>query len=209
MDETGGTAAERLLEPGVLDRLRAHLEARAAMLRRHGHEGFDLADGLSDREIGAIEDRWGFVFPPDLRAVLGAFVPVGGPWVDWRSADSVKERLDWPADGIASDVVESGLWLAEWGERPSVDQDAVAIARRAIVEAPALIPLWSHRYLVADPPAVGNPVLSVYQADIVFYGDNLADWFHRDHGFEEPVPSDGPDRDLGLWGRFLFDDDLW
>jgi len=69
VDSDGG----RLLEPGALDRLRAHLENQASMLRRHGHEGFDLGAG----------------------------------------------------------------------------------------------------------------------------------------GFEDPVPSDGPDRDLGLWGRFLFDDDLW
>lgn len=39
--------------------------------------------------------------------------------------------------------------------------------------APTLIPITGHRYLLAEPCRVGNPVLSVYQADIISYGADL------------------------------------
>lgn len=201
-DDQGG----RLLEPGVLDRLVRHLEGYG---RAGGEPGIELSPGLSDAEVDAVEHRWALVLPPDLRALLERCVPVGGRFVDWRDDDAVAERLAWPADGIASDVVRSGLWLRSWGDRPGDDAEALAVARAAVDAWPQLLPLYAHRYLVGDPPIIGNPVLSVYQSDIIFYGDNLADWFHRDFGFEAPVPSDGPDRDLGPLAELLGSDDLW
>jgi hypothetical protein len=42
-----------------------------------------------------------------------------------------------------------------------------------VAAAPGLIPVFGHRYLLARPCVVGNPVLSVYQSDIIVYGEDL------------------------------------
>jgi hypothetical protein len=39
--------------------------------------------------------------------------------------------------------------------------------------APRLIPVFGHRYLLAEPCQTGNPVLSIYQTDVVVYGADL------------------------------------
>jgi hypothetical protein len=46
--------------------------------------------------------------------------------------------------------------------------------------APQLIPVIGHRYLLAEPCAAGNPVLSVYQSDLVVYGEDLRDFLLHD-----------------------------
>jgi hypothetical protein len=48
------------------------------------------------------------------------------------------------------------------------------IARAKVAEAPRLIPVAGHRYMPAEPELTGNPVFSVYQTDIIYYGDDLA-----------------------------------
>lgn len=62
----------------------------------------------------------------------------------------------------------------------------VARLQRLVAEAPTLVPVYSHRYIPADPWAEGNPVLSAVQSDIVYFGNDLADCFRRD--FVVPLP---------------------
>jgi len=49
-----------------------------------------------------------------------------------------------------------------------------------VANAPKLIPLISHRYLPAEPCEAGNPVFSIYQSDIIYYGANLTEYFERE-----------------------------
>ena len=143
-------------------------------------------DGLSDSEIEHCERRFDIRFPPDLSAFLQAMLPVGiqSEWggdafPNWRSPDEarLRERLNWPFDGIAFDIENSEFWLAEWGPKPDSIQEAVRIARRHVEAAPKLIPVCSHRYLPSEPLLAGNPVFSVYQTDIIYYGCDLWDYF--------------------------------
>lgn len=39
-----------------------------------------------------------------------------------------------------------------------------------------------HRYLLASPCEAGNPVLSIYQSDIIIYGVDLHDYFLTEFG---------------------------
>ncbi len=48
--------------------------------------------------------------------------------------------------------------------------------------APKLIPVFGHRYLLAEPCAAGNPVLSIYQSDMVIYAVDLYDYFLVEFG---------------------------
>jgi hypothetical protein len=73
-----------------------------------------------------------------------------------------------------------------------------------------------HRYLLAEPCVPGNPVLSIWQSDIVVYGHDLRDFLL--HEFEDllglgdweavrPKPSSGRDLSdyeaIPFWGELI------
>ena len=159
-------------------------------LRRSGHT---LAAGLTDREFDRVQEQFGFEFCPDHRAFLSHALPTGEHWTDWRGGDhdTLVARLAWPTDGVVYDVVNSDFWPASWGTRPADDATAEAIARAAMAKLPTLIPIYSHRYLPAAPAPWDSPVFSVYQTDVVYYGDNLLDYVA--HEFHAPPRHQTPD----------------
>ncbi len=149
--------------------------------------------GLSDDEISALERTWNILFPPDYRLFLqllhavGAEPPAGsrsrkGPVPVRKSkivynwlldTEDLRGMFAWPFDGLAFDLEYNDLWLPEWGERPPTADARRKRLREAISSAPKLIPITGHRYLLAEPLQAGNPVLSVYQSDIIIYGADL------------------------------------
>jgi len=152
--------------------------------------GVIFDDGLTDAEVSRIQEQFGFQFPPDLMAFLQAALPVtliGGreeTFPNWRSGEieNLQTRLDWPFDGMVFDIENNVFWLDDWGARPASLEAAIEVARRAVDSAPKLIPVYSHRYLPAEPFLAGNPVLSVHQTDIIYYGADLWDYFRNEFG---------------------------
>lgn len=137
--------------------------------------GFTLAPGLTEDELHRVETLHGFRFPPDLRSFLSSALPIGRRFPDWRdpASESILDQLGWPFEGIAFDIGHNVFWWPDWGERPKSLQDAISIARAAFESVPKMIPIYGHRYLPAEPQAAGNPVFSVYQTDIIYYGLDL------------------------------------
>jgi hypothetical protein len=152
--------------------------------------------GLNDREIDAIEATWQISFPPDYRTFLSILnAPdrgqYGTQWsterpgelershdrptfYDWkRDIDAVRSALRWPLEGLLFDVENNNLWPDSWGKRPNSAAARQEQLEGLVGKAPRLIPIISHRYLLATPLKSGNPVLSVYQADIIVYGADL------------------------------------
>jgi hypothetical protein len=111
----------------------------------------------------------------------------GASWPDWRVPDSpyIGDRLGWPAEGFEFDIRHSAFWWPAWGPRPRDLEQAVAVMRERIREAPILIPICQHVYLPAEPELAGNPVLSIYQADIIYGGRNLGEYLRRIRSGEE------------------------
>jgi hypothetical protein len=154
--------------------------------------GVEFDSGLTDREVEVAETKFKFSFPPDLRAFLQTALPTGERFPNWRSGDEteVQERLSRPLDGCLFDVKHNGFWLPEWGLRPELLADAFKIATEMIAEAPKLIPIYSHRFIPEEPHEAGNPVFSVYQMDIIYYGFDLEDYLR--HEFHLPERKDWP-----------------
>lgn len=150
---------------------------------------FPVAAGLADDELTAIEHEFGFTFAPDHRAFLAAGLPTGRGWPDWRGADraALRERLAMPVDGVLFDVAENSFWYEGWGPRPVDDEAAVVAARGYLLTVPRMIPLFTHRYLPAVLP--GHPVMSIYQTDVIPYGNDIVDWLNREFGLGEPAGS--------------------
>ncbi|GLH80172.1 hypothetical protein SSBR45G_50810 [Bradyrhizobium sp. SSBR45G] len=133
--------------------------------------------GYTQTELDDAQSRFGLRFPPDLVALLRDRRPVAGH--DWNDSSAIRRMLDWPLEGLF-DVEHNALWWPEWGEKPDRPEAREEVLRAVLARAPKLIPLISHRYLPEQPHEAGNPVFSVYQADVIHYGVNLDDYFDRE-----------------------------
>jgi len=147
--------------------------------RKRRAEGRLWAEGYTQSELDTAQAKYDLVFPPDLVALLRDRRPALG--YDWRSDDKkIRDMLKWPLEGLLFDVENNALWWPEWGDRPETAGARLEVLAKAVRDAPKLIPLVSHRYLPAEPHEAGNPVFSIYQSDIIYYGADLADYFERE-----------------------------
>ncbi|MEV6971418.1 hypothetical protein AB0M47_40620 [Hamadaea sp. NPDC051192] len=162
-----------------------------------------VGPGLTGDEFRTIETWFGFRFNPDHRTLLAAGVPGGDRhWPDWRGSPALLgEALSAPIEGVLFDVEENDFWLTSWGIKPSSTDKAIGVARRALAQAPVLVPVHGHRYAPALDLA-DLPVLSVMQTDVVRYGDTLADYFHREFGVGTAEPLSSP-KPVPFWSTLL------
>jgi hypothetical protein len=171
-------------------------------------EWLDVEPGLSDAEFGVIEKRYGFVFPSDLRDLLGHGLLTskkhqGWGFPNWREPESEKlaKQLAWPVEGLLFDVEHNDLWLGEWGQRPEGTHDAVRLAQQLLRGVPTLVPVYNHRYICTEPSEPGNPILSIQQADIIYYGGDLEEFFDCQF-FGKHLPESFPKRVVPFWHQF-------
>ena len=135
--------------------------------------------GYTKTELDEVQERFALRFPPDLVELLQEKRPCAG--FDWRSDnEEIRAALRWPLEGLLFDVEMSDFWLSAWGPRPSNPKERNNIATLAVAAAPKLIPLFGHRFIPEEPHERGNPVFSVYQTDVIYYGANLEDYFRRE-----------------------------
>ncbi|MFG1808212.1 hypothetical protein [Streptomyces sp. NPDC049040] len=174
-----------------------------------------IEPGLGDDEFERIEADYGIQFSDDHRAFLAAGLPVGSPpqagaawekpWPDWRNGDpdELRAQLAWPADAVLSDV-EHGYWHASWGPRLTEPQHARAAAEKHLASVPRLVPLYAHRFLPSGGGTHGHPVLSVWGTDIIYYGEDLADYISHefDAGHEHSGPWN-PRATVAFWRDFV------
>lgn len=153
--------------------------------------------GYSQGELERAQETFGLSFPPDLADLLLDRRPILG--YDWRTDHSqIRAMLAWPIEGILFDVENNAFWLAEWGSRPTETVARREIVQAAVAAAPTLIPLIGHRFLPSEPNEAGNPVFSVYQTDIIYYGANLEHYFNNEfRGWS--ASEDGAYRQIPFW----------
>ncbi|MEV8438660.1 hypothetical protein AB0425_14875 [Actinosynnema sp. NPDC051121] len=181
----------------------------------------EIAPGLTDAEFAGIEGDYGFEFADDHRAFLAAGLPLNRPfepepgvsyawekpWPEWRDGDpaELRERLDWPVEGVLRAVESNGYWNPAWGARPDTAEAAVAPARRLLADVPRMVPIYAHRFLPAGRGTSGHPVLSMWGTDIVYYGADLVDYVNQE--FEEPRPEHpddwSPQATVPFWRDYL------
>lgn len=159
------------------------------------------AEGYSQAELDDAQAKYGLVFPPDLLALLRERRPLQG--YDWRSdGDQIREMLKWPLEGLLFDVENNDLWWPEWGPRPQAPDARADVVANVVNDAPKLIPILSHRFLPEEPNEAGNPVFSVYQADVIYYGADLADYFDREFG-GSAVPLPKHIKHIPFWSELV------
>jgi hypothetical protein len=174
-------------------------------------QGIDFAPALTDADVVSIERKFSFRFPPDLRALLQTAVAQGEQFPDWRSGSEAHLR-DWlaiPREGIFFDIEHNNFWLTEWGPKPESIQEALQFADRLLAAAPKLIPIYAHRMIPDDPHSEGNPVFSVHQTDIIYYGYDLEDYLRHEFGL--PGRKAWPEnlRSIRFWDIERFQEVRW
>jgi hypothetical protein len=182
-----------------------NLENIHAVLKRAG-VAFDA--GLSSAEMARAEKHLSFTFPDDLRTLLMFALPMGLRFPNWRNLDDpeLERSLSWPLEGIWFDVQNNQFWPSEWGAKPDNEAAAYEALRRRVTSAPTLIPIYGHRYMPDRPHSSGNPVLSVYQTDIICYGTDLENYLHNEFHDHFGTPSHditGEVRDIEFWSWFV------
>uniref|UniRef100_A0A9I9CC23 Uncharacterized protein n=1 Tax=Cucumis melo TaxID=3656 RepID=A0A9I9CC23_CUCME len=153
--------------------------------------GVEVQNGLSIAEFARAEAEFGFVFPPDLRAVLSAGLPIGPGFPDWRSSGArqhLRATLDLPIAAISFQIAKNTFWSKSWGPRPLDPEKALRVARNALKRAPLLIPLFNHCYIPCNPSLAGNPIFSVDENRISFCGLDLSDFSSGNSFFGAPNP---------------------
>ena len=169
---------------------------------RDWQQGTRWLSGLSEQEIVTIEQHYHVRFPPDYRLFLqmlhsvdrlrvGAryvndktMIPITAPsFYHWqRDTEAIQAAYEWLVEGVFFDVQQNDLWLQSWGAKPATAEAQEARVRELVNAAPKLIPVFERRYLLAEPCEAGNPVLSIYQLDVIIYGVDLHDYFLTDFG---------------------------
>ena len=155
--------------------------------------------GLAEEHVAAVEQDWALRFPPDYRLFLKHLHTVDRPmkcregrnaasdmptlrdapsFYNWLTeGDILRDRLDDLATGLEFDVEEAGLWRPAWGTRPATAGARAQRVRALVDAAPRLIPVFGHRYLLAEPCRPGNPLFSIVQSDLIIYGADLQTYF--------------------------------
>jgi hypothetical protein len=161
--------------------------------------------GLTHAEVARAEQRFEFRFPPDLRMFLQAALPRAAHFPDWRVGDVARLRdwFDLPRQDILFDVEHNDYWHTGWGIRPCMLDVALDVASEAIKAAPRLIPVCSHRMMPEEPHEAGNPVFSVHQTDIIYYGFDLADYLRHEFNLPGRAPWPETIRPIRFWSDFV------
>jgi hypothetical protein len=197
---------------------------------RDWQRGTRWLGGPSEQEIATIEHRYDVRFPPDYRLFLrvlhtvdrpcvgagyagASMIPVTAPsFYNWQMDTEIRAAYEWLFEGLFFDVQHSNLWPQSWGIKPAIAEAQKARLRELLHAAPRLIPVFGHRYLLAEPCVAGNPVLSIYQSDIIIYGNDLHSYFLAEFGsLIEAIGSKSPRtpeqweayQAIPFWGEFL------
>jgi len=155
------------------------------------NKGVLFSAGLTDEEIDSIENKFDINFPPDLKILLQIELPISDSFIDWRKvlADKklaqeiqfqIRERI---LEGILFDLKRNGFWDEDWGEKPTDLSAQFKIAKKHFDTYPKLIPIYSHRYIPSSDKS-DNPVFSIVQTDIIYYGLNLPMYFANEFYFK-------------------------
>ena len=124
--------------------------------------------GLSDTAIQEFEKHAGFSFPSALRNFYKTMNGLTKPGINIYGNDGTPAVFrsvfySYPDDlKLIQDQIE---WIYE---ATSVKREDI----ESLKEISRIFPVYQHRFMLIDIP--GNPILSMYGDDIIYYAENLS-----------------------------------
>ncbi len=161
-------------------------------------------NGLSTEEIDKAEEIVGAPFPEDFILFLSHLEDPNGIFFDWKNVtqSTYADRIKWVLDGVVFDLENNSFWDSSLGEKPEAIPDQITTVKAAFSTWPKLAPIFEHRFLPIEPLRSGNPVLSIWQTDIINYGENLLDYLYREFNLDsrfQPDASTAPAPSIPIW----------
>ncbi len=148
-------------------------------------KGVEFEKGLTLDELKQIEMIYQIKFPNSLREFLMISLPVSKGFYKWRDIQDdnvrfIKKVINKPLSDI-HDMVGEVCWCDDWGKEPKDEKTISEEVIARLKEAPKLVPIYAHRYIpmVLDE---NPPVISIHDIDIIYYGENLEDYFNIEFG---------------------------
>lgn len=144
-----------------------------------------LEDGLTLDEVHNIEKLYHIRFPKKLREFLMETLPTSKGFYNWRNykkdnIQCINQVMQKPLLDIY-EMAREVYWCDDWGEEPGDIMEIEQEVRRRLKKAPKLIPIYGHRYI----PMISEenpPIISVHGIDIIYYGEDLEDYFNIEFG---------------------------
>jgi hypothetical protein len=137
-----------------------------------GKQNVTLERGLTDEEIGQVEAKYAIRLPPDLRLLLQTALPVSTGFPNWRLSLT------------SPDEYRETLSQLDWPWEGMVFD----------MEHGFWLKQWGIK--------PDNPIFSVYQMDIIYYGMNLANYLSCEFRFDLPDDFIIPEKPkpITFWG---------
>jgi hypothetical protein len=166
-----------------------------------------LGPGLAEDQVLQVEAEFGFTFDTDHRELLTLVTPLVDSWPDWRAGMTaqMKRSLAWPADGVIWDAHNNAFWPKAWGRKPKSPDELDAAILQHLARVPKLVPLFGHRFVAAGPSQGSAPVFSVYQTDVVYYGENLPSYVAHELDIPKRYGT-GIQRKIPFWSNLAEND---
>ena len=148
-------------------------------------KGIKFENGLTADEMFQIERIYDIKFPKSLKEFLTAALPISKGFYNWRDTSEenvnfIKQLIERPKMNIKN-MAEYVCWSDEWGEEPSDKNITIEKVIEKLNWAPKLIPIYAHRYMPMNSDN-NPPIISVHNIDIIYYGENLEDYFNIEFG---------------------------
>jgi len=147
------------------------------IIKQMKEAGVCFSSGLTNDTISKIEEIYEIRFPDSLKAFYSTALPISvgntkfPEWNDFSPENIlfIRQLIRAPYQWLKQDI-ERGFWLSIWDGKT---------ADELFLNAPKLIPIYSHRYVPmlkhSDPP-----VISTVGRDTVCYGASLEDYLLRE-----------------------------
>jgi len=168
-----------------MEMIRLMYEESIKLLKLHGVE---FETGLTIEEIVKIEDVYKIKFPKSLKEFLMIALPISKGFYNWRNLEQdnvmfIKEIINRPTEDV-DELAEEVYWCNDWGEEPKDEVNIALIVRERLKRAPKLMPIYGHRYIPVIPED-NPPIISIHDTDIIYFGENLEDYFKVEFGGKE------------------------
>ncbi|MGB4768249.1 MAG: hypothetical protein WBP22_03235 [Candidatus Saccharimonas sp.] len=186
-----------------------NLEYIEHAIREMQAKGVQFSDGLTERDLLAIENKLEGKIPRDLRLFLKTSVPIAlngesGQFPRWD--EGIEHVID-SSQSFISDLFRSAVeddlyWSSTLGERPRDKLEASTYALEYLQSQPKLIPIFAHRYMVIGDDE--SPVISYYgPLDSIIYGNDLADYLHNEFDISRPNWAANHPKTSDFWGELV------
>ncbi|HEY1195324.1 hypothetical protein [Flavobacterium sp.] len=138
--------------------------------------------GISRKQIDELQKLFGFDFPWEYREMLLIFSNIDAHWISINPDD--KSDVEYKRENFFyqyPEDYEKSRWIIEELNDNIIEAEKVLTeAGFDVSKIVGYIPMFHHRVLVVFEDKYLSPVISVWGADIIMFGNNLREYLKNE-----------------------------